>query len=182
MLLLGDNVYIDLAEEAGPLHRYTYYRRQSRPEFRKLVGSTPVFAIWDDHDAAIDDVWLGPYRDKPSWKPSMFTLFQQNWNNPSYGTHDWPACWFTFSIGNVDFSMLDCRYYRTNPFGDTPTMLGPVQKAWLLEKLKASQAQFKVIVSSVPSAYGVKPGSHDTSDGFPAKAHGGVLLDRKESS
>jgi alkaline phosphatase D len=169
MLFLGDNVYIDLAEEAGPLHRYTYYRRQSRPEFRRLVGSTPAFAIWDDHDAAIDDVWLGPYRDKPSWKPSMLTIFKQNWNNPSYGSPDWPACWFKFSIGNVDFFMLDCRYYRTNPFGETPTMLGPVQKAWLLDELKASDAEFKVIAASVAWAPGAKPGSHDTWDGFPAE-------------
>jgi alkaline phosphatase D len=169
VMLLGDNVYIDLAEEAGPLHRYTYYRRQSRPEFRRLVASTPVFAIWDDHDAAIDDVWLGPYRDKPSWKPSMLTLFKQNWNNPSYGSHDWPACWFAFSIGNVDFFMLDCRNYRTNPFGDKPTMLGPVQKAWLAEKLKASNAEFKVIVSSVAWAPSAKPGSRDSWDGFPAE-------------
>ena len=64
--LLGDNVYIDLPEMPGPLHRYTYYRRQSRPEFRRLTQSTPIYAIWDDHDCGIDDVWMGPYVDRPS--------------------------------------------------------------------------------------------------------------------
>ena len=83
MLMLGDNVYIDLAEQAGPLHRYSYYQRQSRPEFRRLTESVPMFAIWDDHDAAIDDVWFGPYRDKPAWKPSMLQLQKENWINPS---------------------------------------------------------------------------------------------------
>ena len=167
MLMLGDNVYIDLAEQAGPLHRYTYYQRQSRPEFRRLTQSVPVFAVWDDHDAAIDDVWLGPYRDKPVWKPSMLQLQKENWINPAYGDPDWPGCWFRFNIGSVDFFMLDCRYYRTNPFGKERTMLGPVQKAWLMKGLKDSKAEFKVIASSVAWASGAKPGSRDTWDGFP---------------
>jgi alkaline phosphatase D len=169
MLMLGDNVYIDLPQEAGPLHRYTYYQRQSRPEYRRLTQSTPIFSIWDDHDAAIDDVWLGPYRDKPSWKPSMLQLQKENWNNPGYGDPDWPGCWFRFSLGPVDFFMLDCRYYRTNPFGDDPTMLGPVQKAWLKSELTKSTATFKVIASSVSWASGAKPGSRDTWDGFPVE-------------
>jgi alkaline phosphatase D len=167
LLMLGDNVYIDLPREAGPLHRYTYYQRQSRPEFRRLTVSVPVFATWDDHDAAVDDIWLGPYRDKPSWKPSMLKLQKENWNNPSYGDPDWPACWFKFAIGDVDFFVLDCRYYRTNPFAEKRTMLGPAQKAWLLTELKRSNATFKVIASSVAWASGAKPGSRDTWDGFP---------------
>ena len=167
MLLLGDNVYIDLADQAGPLHRYTYYQRQSRPEFRRLTQSTPIFSIWDDHDAAIDDVWLGPYRHRPSWKPSMLQLQKENWNNPGYGDPQWPGCWFRFTLGAIDFFMLDCRYYRTNPFGKKPTMLGPVQKKWLLRELKKSTAAFKVIASSVAWATGAKPGSRDTWDGFP---------------
>jgi alkaline phosphatase D len=169
MLLMGDNVYIDLPQKAGPLHRYTMYQRQSRPEFRRLVSTTPIFAIWDDHDVAVDDIWLGPYRHKPSWKASMFAFFKENWNNPAYGDPQWPGCWFKFSIGDVDYFMLDCRYYRTNPFADERTMLGPVQKAWLLSELKQSRATFKVIASSVAWASGAKPGSRDTWDGFAAE-------------
>jgi alkaline phosphatase D len=169
MLLMGDNVYIDLPQEVGALHHYTMYERQSRPEFRRLVSTTPIFAIWDDHDVAVDDIWLGPYRDKPKWKPSMLTFFKENWNNPAYGDRDWPGCWFKFEIGDVEFFMLDCRYYRTNPFADERTMLGPVQKAWLLEELKRSRATFKIIASSVAWASGAKPGSRDTWDGFPAE-------------
>ena len=166
LFLLGDNVYIDLAEEPRGFHRYTYYRRQSRPEFRRLVGSTPVYAIWDDHDCGIDDVWMGPYLDRPSWKPAMLRVFKENWVNPGYGNEKAPGCWFAKSVGNIDFFFLDTRYYRTNPFGKHPTMLGPEQKAWLLRELIDSRAAFKVIVSSVPMAPGSKPGSHDTWDGF----------------
>jgi len=114
----------------------------------------------------MDDIWMGPYRDKPAWKQPMLALFQQNWNNPAHGSRKAPGGWFHFAIGNVDFWMLDCRIYRTNPFLKTPSMLGPVQKAWLKEQLKQSRATFKVVVSSVPWALGAKPGSRDTWNGF----------------
>jgi alkaline phosphatase D len=187
MLTLGDNVYIDLPEEPGPFHRYSYYCRQSRPEWRELTASIPIYAIWDDHDCGIDDIWLGPYRDRPAFKPGLLKLFKQNWNNPSYGNEAAPGCWFGFSIGDVDFFMLDCRYYRTNPFAPGRTMLGPQQKKWLLDGLRNSTATFKVIASSVAWAHDAKPGSRDTWDGFPDEREeifstihkhrvGGVLL------
>ena len=166
LLLLGDNVYIDYPQQFGAFHKYTYYRRQSQPDFRRLVRSVPVFAIWDDHDAAIGDSWMGPYRDKPAWKMSMLDGFRMNWNNPGYGTKEWPACWFKFSIADVDFFMLDGRFYRTNPYADSPSMLGPVQKAWLLNELKQSKATFKVLASPVPWSFNTKAESRDTWNGF----------------
>jgi len=165
-LLMGDNVYIDLPEMPNGVHDYTYYQRQSRPEFRRLVCSTPIYAIWDDHDAAIDDVWLGPYKDKPAWKMPQLDLFRRQWNNPAYGTPEWPGCWFSFSIGPVEFFMLDCRFYRTNPNMKHPTMLGPVQEAWLKDKLRQSKSQFKVLASSVPWTFLSKGDSKDTWNGF----------------
>jgi len=44
LLLLGDNVYIDDPKTPAMQH-YCYYRRQSRPEFRRLVATTPVYTI-----------------------------------------------------------------------------------------------------------------------------------------
>ncbi len=167
LLLLGDNVYIDIPEMPGPFHDYTYYRRQSQPDFRRLVSEVPVYTIWDDHDAATDDVWLGPYVKKPIWKMPLLSVFKNNWNNPGYGSSKWPGCWYKFSIGQVDFFMLDGRTYRTNPFKEDKTMLGPEQKTWLLNALGNSIGTFKVIVSPVPWTDGAKPGSHDTWSGFP---------------
>ena len=166
LLLLGDNVYIDLPQQFGAFHKYTYYRRQSRAEFRRLVCSVPVFAIWDDHDCAIGDCWMGPYPDKPGWKMSMLEGFRMNWNNPGYGDDEWPGCWFKFSVADVDFFLLDGRFYRTNPYDDKPTMLGPAQKAWLLEQVKKSKATFKVLASPVPWDFYTKGKSRDTWNGF----------------
>jgi len=177
-LTLGDNMYFNMLEHANHPHamqHYTYYQRQSREEYKRLVATTPVYAIWDDHEFT-DDVWLGPYRHKPHWKMPLFEQYRQNWINPSYGSEEWPGVWHSFSIGDVDVFMLDGRFYRTNPyakepsrvndFAPYPTMLGPVQKAWLFEQLKQSAATFKVIVSPVPWAYHAKPGSVDTWYGF----------------
>jgi len=155
-----------MPEMPNGVHYYTYYRRQSRPEFRSMISSTSIYAIWDDHDAATDDVWLGPHKDKPVWKLPLLNVFKQNWNNPAYGDSEWPGVWFDFSISDVDFFMLDGRFYRTNPFDTNPTMLGSVQKAWLLERVKQSTATFKVLVSPVPWAFSTKGGARDTWNGF----------------
>ncbi len=165
-LFLGDNVYVDLPQMPNGLHYYTYYRRQSRPEFRRLIASAAIYAIWDDHDSATDDVWLGPYVDRPAWKLPLFRQFRENWNNPSYGSEERPGVWFSFSIGNVEFFMLDCRFYRTNPYLETKTMLGPEQKQWLFEQLKQSTSSFKVLASSVPWAFEAKGDAVDTWNGF----------------
>lgn len=165
-LFLGDNVYINMPQEPCGVHYYTYYRRQSRPEFRRLVAATSIYAIWDDHDCATDDVWMGPYKDKPSWKLPLFRVFRENWNNPGYGDAEWSGAWFRFSIADVDFFMLDGRFYRTNPYDKSPTMLGPVQKAWLLQQVKQSKATFKVLASPVPWSFATKGGAVDTWNGF----------------
>ena len=167
-LLLGDNVYIDHPERPG-VQQYCYYRRQSRPEFRRFAGNTALYAIWDDHDFTFNDGKGSPYVDDPAWKVDVWRLFKNQWNNPYYGGgEEQPGCWFDFSYGDVDFMMLDCRYYREVPDGNpAASMLGDAQKQWLLEKLKNSTATFKVIASSVPWAKGTKPGSLDTWDGHP---------------
>ncbi|NQV33109.1 MAG: alkaline phosphatase D family protein [Phycisphaeraceae bacterium] len=119
----------------------------------------------------------------------MWQVFKQNWVNPYYAGGDTqPGCWHDFKIGDVDFFMLDCRYYRVDPQGKDPvytdstaaqpSMLGPVQKKWLLNKLKGSTATFKIIAASVPWAFesktgrqmsanlGRRPGLEDTWQGF----------------
>jgi len=150
LMLLGDNVYLTLPEPVGAMHDYTYHQRQSRPEFRRLVATVPTYAIWDDHDAGIDDVFLGPYPDRPAWKVDYFRLFRRNWVNPAYGAEPaWPGVWHRFRVGPVECFMLDGRYYRENFLRENPSMLGPVQKAWLLRALRESTAPFKLLVSPV---------------------------------
>jgi alkaline phosphatase D len=169
-LQLGDNVYIDQPKKPAA-QRYCYYRRQSSAPYRALTASTAIFSIWDDHDFGDDDCWGGPDIDKPKWKRPVWKIFQQNWNNPDYaGGDEHPGCYYDTRIGDVHLIFLDCRYYRTKPKGTEPgarSMLGSVQKRWLLETLKSSTGTFKVLASSVPFALGVKPRSKDPWDGYP---------------
>ncbi|MDP8246335.1 MAG: alkaline phosphatase D family protein [Candidatus Hinthialibacter antarcticus] len=165
-LFMGDNVYIDNPTSPN-VQKYCYYRRQSRPEFRNFVAQRSNFAIWDDHDFVDNDKWGGPDTFSPEWKLPVWNVFKQNWNNPSYGGGETqPGCWFSYSIGDVDFIMLDGRYYRDDPKTPTPSMLGPVQKKWLFDTLKQCKGTFKVIASPVPWSYGAKPGSRDPWQGY----------------
>ncbi len=154
-LTLGDNVYVD-DPESPDQQQYCYYQRQSRPEFRRLVAGAPVYAVWDDHDFAMDDSIGGTEPDVPYWKPMVSEIFRQNWVNPAHGDGvDEPGIWFDFRVGDAHFIMLDSRTYRTDSgrFGgsgvENPTMLGPRQLAWLRRTLLASDATFKLIVSPV---------------------------------
>lgn len=167
ILLLGDNVYID-DPESEVMQRYTYQRRQSRPEWRRLTAACPVYTIWDDHDFSTNDSWGGAQIDVPFWKKDyVFEIFRQNWANPGYGGgDDQPGCWYSFQIGDVDFIMLDCRYYRTSPRQEPRSMLGPVQKQWLKQQLAEATGTFKVICSSVPWDFRTKGDSLDTWNGY----------------
>ncbi|WP_404308988.1 alkaline phosphatase D family protein [Neorhodopirellula lusitana] len=146
---LGDNVYID-ATERRDVQRLHYYRRMLRREYRDFISQTPVYAVWDDHDMGDNDCAGGPGLNKP-WKLPNLNVFQQNWNNPFYSHDDQaPGTWHNFTMGNVEFFMLDGRIYRSDiqdPADTTNTMLGESQKRWLLNSLKQSTAKFKVLCS-----------------------------------
>ena len=165
LLMLGDNVYID-DPKTRLTSDYCYYRRQSRPEWRRLTAQTPTYSIYDDHDFGTNDCVPGPEIESPTWKRKVWNEFKTNWANPAYGGgEEQPGCWYDFYLGDVHFILLDGRYYRTR--GKQPTMLGPVQRKWLESTLRQSKGVFKVVTSPVPWSQGVKPGSKDPWDGFP---------------
>jgi len=173
LLLLGDNVYIDDPQTPAMQH-YCYYRRQSRPEFSRLVATTAVYSIWDDHDFGTNDCSGGPQIDKPAWKRPVWNVFKNNWVNPGYGGgEDQPGCWYDFYVGDVHFVMLDGRYYRNHKAGDDghSTMLGPVQRAWLLETIANSRGKLLVLCSPVPWVFKAKGDSKDTWNGFREERH-----------
>jgi alkaline phosphatase D len=166
--LLGDNVYSD-APQWPALQYFCFYCRQARPEFRRLTAGTPVYAIYDDHDFGANDCSGGPEIEKPTWKRAVWNVFQEMWLNPAYGGGEkQPGCWFDYHYGDVHFIFLDGRYYRsTGEHGvNPPTMLGPVQKQWLLRTLSESRAKIKVLISPVTWAINTKGTVPDTWFGF----------------
>ncbi len=146
MLWLGDNVYYrepDFFSEDFLRHRNAHARQL--PEWQALLAATHHYAIWDDHDYGPNDSdWT--YR----LKREALEIFQSYWANPAYGVEGAPGVFFQFTWADVDFFMLDDRYYRTPdnaPESPDKTMFGKTQLRWLKDALFASSAPFKIIAS-----------------------------------
>jgi len=143
MLWLGDNIYYrepDWATRTGMLHRNTHGR--SLPELQPLLASTSHYAIWDDHD-------FGPNDADGTWvhKEMAWEVFQDFWGNPTYGVNGQKGCTSWFQYADVDFFLLDDRYFRSpNDCESCPrTMLGAAQIAWFKGALAQSTAPFKIV-------------------------------------
>ena len=143
VLLLGDNHYANTPEPAKQRAALIAHRMDAG--FRALFQRVPLYAIWDDHDFGVNDSDL-----TQEHKDDALQTFKQFFANPSYGEPDNPGVYFKFSRGDVDFFMLDDRYYRwpnKAPDDGRKTMLGEKQLAWLKRELLASKATIKVLAS-----------------------------------
>jgi alkaline phosphatase D len=124
---------------------------------RVLLATTPYIGVWDDHEVVND---LGPHhdtRDDPPYRsgvpllPLGLRAFRE-WNplvpeQPLHRNLRWGR--------HLELFVLDTRQFRDANFapdtGRVPkTMLGLAQRRWLEERVTASDATWKVIVSSVP--------------------------------
>jgi len=143
LFMLGDNHYANSAEPAKQRLYYAEQRRQ--PGWRELTAGRATYAIWDDHD-------FGPNNSDGTLAGKDLSLrtFKEHWANPGYGEPDNAGTYYKFTRSNVDFFLLDVRYYRTpNRATNAPgrTMLGRAQVQWLKRELLASRAPVKVIAS-----------------------------------
>lgn len=170
---LGDNVYIDVVNHRGA-QRLFYYRRCLSPAFSELAASVGMYAVWDDHDMAMND-WSGGAGLNAPWKIPNWNVFAENWNNPHYGGgEDMPGTWHSFSLGDVDFFMTDGRFYREKK---DKTMLGPDQKQWLLKNLAESKGKFKVIASGTMWSDGADKDGKDSWAGQWAREERDEIFD-----
>lgn len=145
MLWLGDNIYYrepDWLTESAM--RYRFAQNRALPELQRLLAATHHYAIWDDHD-------YGPNDSDRTFRGKEWALrvFQDYWANISYGTPETKGIFGRFEWGDVEFFMLDDRYYRTpEKYSEADRqMFGEEQMRWLRESLLNSQAVFKVIVN-----------------------------------
>lgn len=138
MIWMGDNVYYLLGDwkNEARMHKINLKMRQ-KPRLNKFLMSCPQYAIWDDHDFGPNNSGV----DNP-YKYATLKVFKEYWPNPSYGLDSSEGVFTSFKQQDAEFFLLDSRFYAS----DT-SMLGGVQRKWLQEKLKASTANFKFIVS-----------------------------------
>lgn len=146
MLWLGDNTYLREADFGSPpMMSYRYAHTRSHPLLQELLATAHHYAIWDDHD-------YGPNDADRSYalKGAALRLFQQYWANPSYGLPGTPGIFTQFSWGDVDFFLLDDRFYRSPnnaPNDSSKTMWGEAQLTWLVDALTYSRAPFKIVAN-----------------------------------
>jgi alkaline phosphatase D len=136
------------------------YNRADRAS-KRLLASTSYVGVWDDHEVVNDFGPLHDTRSTPPYTPGVhllpigleafldYTPIAVAANTPKrlYRSLRWGR--------HLELFVLDTRQYRdANSASDSPdrpkTMLGREQLTWLKESLAASDATWKVIVSSVP--------------------------------
>ena len=143
-LFIGDNHYGDV-DDLSALRQF-YRWAHERPMRAQLMTETSVLATWDDHD------FTGNNTDgTASGRDVALRVFSEYWANTGYGTGDTAGVFSHGQRGDVDFFLLDDRYWR----GLDDSVLGNAQEAWLMESLLDSTATFKLLIS----------GSQFTSDG-----------------
>ena len=170
MLWLGDNVYYrepDYYTRTGMVHRYTHDR--ATPELQALLASTSHYAIWDDHDFGPDDSDGSFIHKDMAWE-----VFRDFWGNPTFGVNGQKGCTTQFLYNDVEFFLLDNRYFRTPDRCTTctdRTLLGKEQLQWFLAALAKSRAPFKIVAiggqvvttsSSHETAFHYFPAERDT--------------------
>jgi alkaline phosphatase D len=143
MIWLGDNTYYreaDWGTKTGMIYRNTHTR--SITELQPLLASTHHYATWDDHD-------YGPNDHNRTFvnKAMSLDVFQMFWGNQIYGFLDEECAVTKWTWGDVDFYLLDDRWFKAanDLKGGEKPYFGKKQIDWLIENLKASRANFKII-------------------------------------
>lgn len=144
LLLLGDIAVQDRENHLG-LHRADYFMRDLHPAWQDFSSTVPTYATWDDHDY-FDNDKAGVYGAfTVEDKEAVCDVFQQAWNNPSYGFNDERRGVFLRTrIGPADVIMVDNRYFREKKKGED-AFLGDEQMDWLEAQLLDCKGPFIIL-------------------------------------
>ncbi len=188
---LGDMIYADgviapqglygnaqVPGDFGPATTIDAYRAHWRynradPQLAALLARTPYFAVWDDHEVVND---FSPSEDKGSGQPFAggerlmplglrafreYNALADGSGGQLYRSVRWGK--------HLELFFLDNRSHRepNRARDDNPqpkTQLGREQLDWLEQGLAASDATWRIVISSVPIA--VPTGSAQARDGW----------------
>ena len=145
----GDVVYHD---KPGPfakspaLARFKWNRMYSMPLQRSFHARVPSYFMTDDHDVLKNDCWPGQSYGDLSWEEGLSIFREQTPSGPlPYRRLRWGK--------DLEVWFVEGREFRSpNTMEDGPkkTIWGAEQKAWFFETFAASDATFRVLVSSTP--------------------------------
>lgn len=169
-VLLGDNIYGDTEDMA--VLQAKYEKLGANPGFQQLRASTPLVAVWDDHDFGINDGG-GDYPMKTQSRQIMLDFFEEPADSPRR-TQD-GGIYTSYEYGppgkRIQLILLDLRWNRgtlervgavqnqttrvprrMGPYkaheGSTQPFLGEAQWQWLEAQL-AKPADIRILGSSL---------------------------------
>ncbi len=148
--------------------RYSFYRLDA--DLMKMHQQHPIISVWDDHEVA-NDSWIngaqnhqeneGDYQERKTAAKQAYFEWMPIRDNEERSVYR------SVNYGNlVELIMLDTRHQARDQqvedlspetlFEEGRTILGADQKAWLLDRLENSTAQWKILGNQVifsPLAY-----------------------------
>jgi alkaline phosphatase D len=141
------------------------------------MAETSYVAVWDDHETVNDVGPLDDTREQPPYAPGVHLLpvglraFLEH--NPVREDGDAPGRLYrALRWGrHLELFVLDTRQYRDSDRAPDAaalpkTMLGREQRVWLERRLLASEATWKVVVSSVPISLPTGSARQQARDGW----------------
>lgn len=166
-IYLGDNIYSDTY--SMDTLRKNYQVLASKPEYKKLKESVPVFAVWDDHDYGWNDSGRHyPYKEESK---KIFLEFFGDQGDPTINNHAgiYHTVYFGENGKRVQIIFPDLRTFRDkllpyhgnrandprfnyeldySPYTTADSiMVGEEQWRWLETQLK-EPADIRIIASS----------------------------------
>lgn len=159
----GDNVYYDsdiVLASGVDLARYHWHRMHSLPRHVAFHLQVPGYFEKDDHDCLQDDCWPTGKNDRVA--PLTFTqglgIFREQvpMGERTYRTYRWGKGLQVWLVEGRDF-----RSANTMRDGPDKTIWGKEQKQWVFDTLRASDADFKVLISPTPLVGPDRPNKRD---------------------
>lgn len=155
---MGDNIYGDTKDMAVMKGKYDMQKQRS--SYQKLINTTDIYGIWDDHDYGENDGGI-EYLMKDESKTLMLDFL----DIPVDATiRTRPGAYQSYTIENkglkIKLILLDTRYFRDTLLRNLNapplyhpnmegSMLGADQWSWLEQELTNSRADIHLIGSSI---------------------------------
>ncbi|MEQ8336693.1 MAG: alkaline phosphatase D family protein [Cyclobacteriaceae bacterium] len=146
----GDIEYYDKQEPwamTEELMRFKWDRLFALPLQREFWAQNTSYFMKDDHDALRNDAYPGMSYGTVSWERGLEIFDQEQFpsNEKPYETIRWGK--------DLQIWITEGRNYRsrnTDPDQRGKTIWGEVQKQWLFDTMKESDATFKVLITNDP--------------------------------
>lgn len=169
----GDIVYYDKIPlcKSVPQARAKWNLMFAYGHNRRFHQNVPSYFMKDDHDTLKNDCWPGQRYGELTFEQGL-SLFREQvcMGDSTYRTVRWGK--------DVQIWMTENRDFRSSnraPDGPEKTILGEVQKSWLMKTISESDATYKFVITPGPIVGPDKKGKADNHSNA-AFAHEGQQL------